>query len=109
MVKKTISEYILIPLFLILLIIPFALSDTQTQKSCNLEGTSCCTNPGDIYDYSADVCCPPDSPYFFPPNVCRMTPASGTADNYYTRLAECHGAKDPAGNCIYYDSSYWGV
>ena len=52
----------------------------------------CCYTSGHVADYSAHVCCPPDSPFYITSGVytgyCGQWNTGG-ANNYYTKLAEC--------------------
>lgn len=61
----------------------------QDDLHCSLDGSRCCIDPEHIYDYSADMCCYPDQPYYWDIEDGCVNWRTPNADNWYTRASEC--------------------
>ena len=63
------------------------------EKSCQPGSDFCCLDSGYIIDYSANVCCPPDNPFYLTigskAGRCGPYDDGGASDNYYTRNRDC--------------------
>lgn len=64
-------------------------SNYFSDKSCNLDKSSCCNDANWIYDYGSAKCCPTDFPFRNSGDSrCYTTPQSGS-DNWYTKNSQC--------------------